>query len=544
MVRTRLGPDHQQAVKPRRQAGRPGVARVRRRSSLGLGLVCWTFLRAAVGLEPSAVAPRSLAPTLTEFLAAPAFARATWGIEVADVATGRTLFATNAHRLLKPGSNGKLFTAALALDRLGPDFRFTTRLLLDGTSPTRGTLKGDLVVLGGGDFSFAARFHQGDPAHSLDRVVDLLVQAGIRRVTGDVIADDALFAADPFGSGWTWDDLQYYFGAEVSALSVDDNAVDLVFHPGSKPGDAVRWEASPATPYLTWRTRDVRTGERDQPAAVTVTRAPGSREVQVRGVLPAGGKPWKDAVSVPEPAAFFAFRLREALQARGIAVGGRARHEAGAWTRRLAKTPARAADKSATDARRRVLETRSAPLRELLPAMLKASQNLYAQLLLLHVGLQSTTAPGADESQESRGLQVLGEFLERVRVPRNEVLLTDGAGLSRTSLATPHALVSLLRVMDQHPQGGPFLEGLPVAGVDGTLRSRMQSPPLLGNLRGKTGSLRFVSTLSGFVTNTAGRRLVFSLLLNAYEPGPGEPSGRAAIDSVARLIAESPDTPP
>lgn len=489
--------------------------------------------RAASDTGPTPARNDSLAVALGRFLAAPTFARATWGIQVAEADSGTVLFATNAHRLLKPGSNAKLFTAALALDRLGPDYRIPTQLLLDGRVTRRGTLRGDLVIRGQGDFSFAARFHGGDARLSLRRFSEVLRAAGIRRIEGDLIADDEVFASVPFGNGWNWDDLQYYYGAEISALSVDDNVIDLEFRPGLRAGDPVTLQATPPTPYLEWVTRELRTVPPGGPRAVTVTRAPGSREVQVSGTLPVEGPPWKDAVSVPEPGRFFALRLREELTASGIRVRGKPRHEAGAFARHSATTNRNASA-------RRVLRVESPPLRELVPAMLKPSQNLYAQLLLLQVGFRESAGNPPVPNPEATGLTSLRRFLMAANIPPEEVLLDDGSGLSRSSLVTPSAMVELLRAMDHHAQREAFLLGLSVAGVDGTLRTRLKGTPTEGNLRAKTGSLRYVNALSGFVTNSTGRRLVFSLLLNAYEPGAGEASGRAAIDSVARLIAECP----
>jgi len=176
--------------------------------------------------------------------------------------------------------------------------------------------------------------------------------------------------------------------------------------------------------------------------------------------------------------------------------------------------------------------------------MLRPSQNLYAQALLLHVGSRATIrTPDPRGTTEAAGILALRHFLGSMGIATNEVLLDEGSGLSRSALVTRRATSSLLRGMERHPAGPAFLDALPVAGRDGTLRRRLRDTAAEGNLRGKTGTLRHVNALSGFVTNRDGRRLVFSALLNAYAPSQGAPSGRQAVDEVARLLAECPLEP-
>lgn len=527
---------------PRRSGPPPsGVRRaLTRRSPLGLPLALGFLLvgsslpflsqgfAADVSAPDSSAPPGSLAQRLQDHLAQPEFAAATWGIRIARAEDDTTLFETNAHKLLKPASCAKLFTAALALDQLGPAYRIRTDLIPRGNVRPDGTLQGDLVVFGRGDFSHAARFlPPGSATDPLQPFVEALTRAGIRRVEGAVVADDSLFAGSTIGTGWTWDDLRYYYGAEVSALSVDDNVVDLELTPGVSEGEPVRLLTRPTTDYLRFDTSGLRTGPARTRSSVEIRRIPGVREVRISGRLAAGDPVWKDAVPVPEPGGYLASRLHQQLAAAGIQVRGGWRLGPGEASQPLPRgnPPPRIAVESRTVA-------------ELVPAMLKPSQNLYAQLLLLQCGMMEP-AKNPQEDLESRGLQGLRRFLERGGIPPAEVQIDDGSGLSRSSLVTPAALVQLLRLMDRHPQRDVFFGGLPIAGVDGTLRTRLRHTPAEGNLRGKTGSLRHVSTLSGSVTNAAGHRLNFALLLNAYQPSPGGRSGREALDVAADLIVRS-----
>lgn len=504
---------------------------------LGLALTLATaFGRAADPAQPPAnVSPAGLADALRTHLAQPAFSHASWGLKIVEAGTGVVRFETNAHQLLKPASNAKLFTGALALDQLGPDFHFLTRFLPTGPLSRRGTLLGDLIVQGSGDFTFSARFHQGDFHASMRRAVDAITQAGIQTIRGQLLLDDSVFQGNAYGTGWTWDDLQEYYGAEVNALSAEDNVVDVISFAPPRPEDAIRVEIQPPTQQLTVDARDVAIVAAGGPSSVEFQRLPGHSTVRLFGTLPVGGAPVTNAVSIPKPALFFGERLKAELESAGIRVRGGIRHAPNA------------ADRHPTNAKSVLAEftTLSPPLREMLPLMMKPSQNMYAQTLFLEAGRRFISPhAGNASSLEANGIAALNVVLAKLGIPRNEVLFDEGSGLSRGSLVTPNALVALLQAMDHHPEREAFFASLPVAGVDGTLRNRLKGTPAAGNLRGKTGTLRYVHTLSGVLTNQSGSRLIFAAMLNGYQPGANSPSGRAAVEEVARLLANSTDGAP
>jgi serine-type D-Ala-D-Ala carboxypeptidase/endopeptidase (penicillin-binding protein 4) len=202
----------------------------------------WTFsvlfLGAFAATCAAAAFPTNAIPTLaalrsnlTARVEHPRLAAAQLGVKVVSLDTGKTLFEHHAGKLLKPASNAKLYTGALALDRLGPQFRIRTSCYAATKPDADGTLRGDLTIFGRGDFSMAARFNGGDYAKSLEPLINALAAAGVKRVSGDLVGDESFFRGPPYGSAWTWDDLNYYYGAEVSALTHEDNVVDLVFKP-------------------------------------------------------------------------------------------------------------------------------------------------------------------------------------------------------------------------------------------------------------------------------------------------------------------------
>lgn len=499
-----LGAHHQQPV-------------TRRAAALLAALAVWGGPGGRAG-EP---AEAELAASLAAHVSHPRFRHATWGVAVAVTADGRGLWETNAARLLQPASNTKLFTGALALDLFGPEHRLETRVLAAGFPDRRGRVRGGLLVVGTGDFSFAARFHEGRHERSLDRLADAIAAAGVCTVDGGLLGDDGVFRGPRLGAGWAWDDLQFYYGAEPSALVAEDNVLDLTIWPGTVLGAPCVIELKPALAPFELR-NETRTGATNGTRGITIVRPLRGGPVTIRGGLPFGDRPWTDAVAVPEPAAWFLDLLRAELAERGVIVRGENRvpsgqsAEAAAWVE--------------------IVRVPSPPMSELVRLMMKPSQNLYAHTLLVLAGNRANSA--ADSSAEA-GLRAMGEFCTRLGIPAGTARLEEGAGLSRGSMLTAGAVLALLQAMDRHPAREAFLAALPVAGVDGTLRNRFRTGSAHGNLAAKTGTLTGVHSLSGYVTNAAGTRLTFAILLNHYTAGADDPSGRAAVDALAERIAAS-----
>lgn len=511
---------HTAPFAPGPRAGWPGFLL----AGLCLGLWVSPLRLAARAAEPGPPTVAALRERILAHVTHPRFARAHWGVHVVSLETGRVLFSANSDKWFIPASTAKLFTGALALDVLGPDFRIRTSLYATARPDARGVLAGDLRLYGRGDPGFQVAEAAGDWDRALAPLVDALVRASVRQVQGGLVADTSFFRGPAIGSGWEYDDLTWYYGAEVSALSVNNNAVEVVVRPGAQPGAPARVFLFPSTPFVGVSNR-VQTVAAGQPRRVNLWRDPGANVVHVRGTLPADARPFSETVSVREPARWFGEEFKRALHRRGLAVRGPVRVVDGSSPDPNAPSPARWIELGGCE---------SAPLRELLPRMLKPSQNLHAQLWLLQAG--ATLPPTSpEETSEQAGLRALAAFLQRAGIPAGEVRLEEGSGLSRHNMVTPRALVRLLEYMTRHPHAAVFRDALPVAGVDGTLRARLRGTPAEGNLRAKTGSLDLVSALAGYVTTAAGEPLVFALLLNQY--AGGERPARAELDELAAGLA-------
>src|ERR671926_513481 len=204
--------------------------------------------------QQAAPAPKTLPELrskISEVLAKPELAPAIVGIKVVSLDTGKVLFEENATKLLRPASNMKLYTVATALDRLSPDYRFVTSVYAASRPDAAGVVHGDLTIYGRGDPTFAARFNNGDYFKGIDDLASRIVAAGVKRVEGDIVGDESYFVGPKYGSGWNWEDLTWYYGAEITPLTVNDNALDLFIKPGAAVGQPALITTGPPDPLLT-----------------------------------------------------------------------------------------------------------------------------------------------------------------------------------------------------------------------------------------------------------------------------------------------------
>ena len=480
-------------------------------------------LRAAEAAAPATLA--ELQERLDQRLRSERFRGGLWGVQVVSLASGRVWFEHEPRRLMSPASNSKLFAGALALDVLGPEYCIRTPVLGSAAAKADGTLPGDLFIAGRGDPTWRVRGTSRPFASIFTPVVEVLRRAGVRRIAGDVVADATWFHQPPQGSGWTVDDLNDWYGAELSGVSLEQNYAELSLTPALVPGGEVSlaWRQSDAGLEVLARLQTVAA---DAPAQVVVRRLVGESRVHLWGSVPAGGRPELVNVTVPRPAEWYAAALRSALAREGIAVAGRAR--AARWP-----------DPSPVPAGAVALgELTSPPLRELVADFMKPSQNLETDLIFGHLGeTRRGVGTPAYGTGEALALEALREFLGRAGVDPAEVRFEEGSGLSRNNLLTARATVGLLAAMARHPAAKDFEASLPIAGRDGTLRTRLRGTAAEGNVKAKTGTLRWANAVSGYVTTAGGERLAFALLLNRHATEAGAPSAREELDEIVAMLA-------
>lgn len=444
-----------------------------------------------------------------------------FGIHVVDLATGKTLYRRNEDKLFLPASNMKLFTSALALLRLGPDYRFTTQVVRESS----GDLGGDLVLCGSGDPSLSGRvfpYQKGavlrPPLAAINDLADQIVKNGVRAVQGDIVGDDRLYPWAPYPPTWTQDDAMRDFGAPVSALTVSDNTISMSIRAGAQPGDDSTVALDPALEYYAIDNR-LATVARGGESKIRLSRPAGSRQILLWGSIPAGATV-HESVAIDDPAYYAACALYDALLRRGVTIRGRpaARH--------------RSASEDYEATLGTVVASRiSPPMKDLLETMDKVSQNLFAELMLREVGRYAR-----HQGTREAGLEEMDAMLREIGTAKDEARLEDGSGLSRGAMVTPRAITRLLAYLDASQYRDAWLSLLPVGGEDGTLSHRLCCISEGKGIRAKTGSLSRALALSGYADSRTHGRLAFSILVNDFSAPQSEV--RAWIDKIAMQLLE------
>lgn len=457
-----------------------------------------------------------------------AFANARWGIYVSRLRDGRVLYARNATKPITPASNMKVYTTAVALDLLGADYRWRTSVYAAAAPDRDGNIAGDLILYGRGAPDLASETKRGRTA-SLGQLADDLYARGVRRVRGGIVGDESYFRGEPLGDGWLWNDVQWYFGAEVSALSINGNETTLTVTPGSRAGDDVNVRFDIPTDYFHVQ-NDADTLERGTPTTIGITRGLSDNEFRIWGQFPAGGRGFSARLAAHRPALWAAKLFRDALRARGIQVEGEARLRDARMSQDERFDPQGAVE---------LAFLRSKTLGEIVRSTNKESINLFAELILRTLGKErGQMAPDPDphrmrvRGDDAAGTAVIRLWLERASVPTLGLSLHDGSGLSRLDLVTPEATAALLSAIAKTSSATVFRDSLPVAGRDGTLTGRLRG--VAGRVQAKTGTLTYSNSLSGYLSTDGDEPLVFSIICNNET---AEGSSTQVIDEIARLLA-------
>jgi serine-type D-Ala-D-Ala carboxypeptidase/endopeptidase (penicillin-binding protein 4) len=464
---------------------------------LSLAPACGPLAPAARGPAPAAPL-RAVGAEIGAIFEDTVFAHAHWGVVIRSLQTGETLYRHNGHKALIPASNQKLLTGAAVLELLGPEYRYRTEVVAAG--PVQGgVLRGNLVVRASGDPTLSWRFADGDARAPFRAWADSLRARGVTRVAGALVGVDEAFTDPVYGWGWAWENLGGQFAAPVAGLQFNESSVGVDVIPGSRAGMPAIVVFNPATGHVRIQNTAV-TVEAGQPTRVSV----GYRELD--DVLLVSGQIARDTVGVSQrvavrdPARFFMTSLRETLRQAGIAVEGPAllaeEVEGGAATLRGGAG---------------LFVHRSPPLREILPVMMKPSQNQIAEALLKTLGRELR-----GEGRAAVGAQVADSLFRTWNLDTRALEMRDGSGMSRFNFLSADLVIGLLEHMSRSPNWETWYASQPIAGVDGTLRGRMLGTPAQGNVHAKTGTLANIRALSGYVTTADGERLAFAMIVNHH----------------------------
>lgn len=441
---------------------------------------------------------------------APGVQRGLWGIVAFSLDRQEPLFELNPKALLVPASVAKLATVATASEAAGWNYRYVTTLRATGPV-VGGVLKGDLLAVGSGDPSIA-----GPAGDDLSIVSDGLKAAGIRKIDGRVIGDDDAFEEPRPQLAWAWDDLGYTTGAVFGALNAAENRTSITITPGAAEGAGTNISIDPRAAYRTLTNRSI-TGAANSLQLLWPEQRPGEASLTIAGSIPRGGSSVSIGIAVGNPTLWFANVLREQLLRDGIEITGGATD-----IDDVRPAPPRATAKP-------VFTYTSHTLAEIAQPLLKDSINLYAEALL-----RLNAAPGTFPTNDA-ALDGLRTRLESWGIPRDSQQLIDGSGLSRRDTISPEALVTILRRMYDPTGMSPFMTGLPIAGVDGSLAGRMRRTAAERNLRAKTGTMSNIRSLAGYLTTRDGEHLAIVIMVNNFE-GTGL-QANDAIDRIAVRLA-------
>ena len=474
----------------------------------------WT---ASVATAAQPADPERLTNIIDRALDDPDFDGTHWGVVVIDLEADSLVYDRNPRTRMLPASNVKLYTAAAALDQLGPDYRYETPLYAAGLVRAD-TLHGDLIVRGSGDptvghedaHSDTLDSDSYDPTTPMQAWADSLQVAGITHITGDLVGDASWIQGPPLGRGWTWDNTPFGYSAEMSGLVFNQNTIDLTVT-GQRIGKQAWLHTEPATDFVELDNHSL-TIPASAEGTTEVDRLLGRNTIEVRSHVPAGSID-DHTLAVTQPNYYFTQVFHDVLGEAGITVDGE---------QRVTQDPKRAPSYEGLPP---LTAHQSPPLAEIVREFNQESDNLYAEQVLRTLGAErpidedevdDDVVPGSTEM----GVAAAMRTLDTAPVDTSAIQWADGSGLSRHNQKPPLATAELLRYMWSHPNEAvrsAFLDSLPLGGEDGTLSYRFQrQAPANRNVRAKTGTLANVSSLSGYVTTNGGTPLAFAIMCNHH----------------------------
>ena len=469
----------------------------------------WTVWGVAAAL--AARAQPGLEGEIRSALASVPHAQTSVGVCVVDLESGVTLFERDADRPLLPASNMKVFVMAAALLELEEDFHFETTLATDGVN---------LYLIGDGDPTLGDEKLCRARDEPLDGVFEDWAEAlrarGLDRLGGDLIIDESVFDDRFVNPTWEHADLDNWYAAPVGGLNFNGNCVDITVSPSKRAGAPVAVSVRPDC-SLVRVVNHCRSGGKGTPI---LRHAYDTFEYLINGQC---AKRWPfEPVSFPDPGLLTADALRTVLGKRGIRIGGAIRRGRGRQ------------ENGTIPASLTIVGRQRTALADVLRRAGKDSQNLFAECLLKRAGYAWARRRGLPAPQGSwaMGSRVILETLARAGIDSTGLAIADGSGLSRENRCTARQLTDVLVWISGRPEGRLFRDSLAVAGVDGSLGKRLKEMP--GRVQGKTGTMRGVRTLSGYVGGD-GRSYAFAVLFNGY-PGPSTPY-REIQDRICRALA-------
>jgi len=419
---------------------------------------------------------------------------------------GKSIISYNGGQSITPASNLKLFPTAAALEILGENYAYETKIIYTGEIDNSGILNGDIIIIGGGDPTLGSdNFENNVLTDSLFKMIVKEISAkGIKQINGAVVADVSRYDKISIPDKWYWEDIGNYYAAQTSALSINDNYYKIFFKPGYSVGDYAHFlRIEPEVPGLDFY-NNMKTGERGSGDNGYVYNSPGNYYAELRGTIPQGYNEFSIKGALPDPALLFVQLLDKYLKENGIKTDGR---------------PEPIYEKINVDESKLIIKIVSPPLKEIVKIINKKSFNFYAEMLLKELGYRVL-----GEGSFEKGIQAIKEFLEEKGIDTGGFKIYDGSGLSRSNVITTDITSELLVKMKKSKSYNSFFNSLAVAGNSediGTLKSFGKNTILENNVFAKSGSIGGVRAYSGYIKMQSGKLAAFSIIANNFTGSSG-----------------------
>lgn len=429
-----------------------------------------------------------------QFLAREEYRNASVGIHISETKTGKTVFGFNSEKLFIPASVLKVVTSAGALEILGPEYRFQTKLGYSGIIE-KNTLKGNLIVVGGGDPALGSEYfrdHYFKP-HFLETWAQQIRVAGIKRIEGDLVLDCSAYDSEKIPPTWIWEDMGNYYGAGSSALSVYDNQFRISFRSSAEAG--VLTQIISVYPKIeSLRFKNEVLSSDDQRDLAYVFGSPVDSNRVIRGSIPKNRKSFTIKASNPFPEQLLANDFLLHLARNGVFVSGKI-----------------VVDHTPDSAFQQIYITESPSLSEIVKVLNHESVNLFAEHLVKQIAFEKNGI-----GNRKNGLELISEYWKEKGLETSQLVMEDGSGLSHFNAVSPAFLTTLLNYMAQSQNCAiPFSESLPTAG-NGTLHQFNSRLFPQNTLQAKSGSMTRVRCYAGYISPNAETNYSFAVLINHF----------------------------
>ena len=428
----------------------------------------------------------------------PVLESAHYGVLVKALGETKCVKAYQSNKSFTPASVMKLITTATALEKLGPDFRYMTKLAYTGYI-ANGVLHGDLIIKGDGDPTLGSRYLYDKPCEFLDVWVREVAVLGIDSIAGAIISDASVFDKQVIPDKWIWEDIGNYYGAGCYGLSCFDNRYDLYFSETEIGEVAFVDSVCPNCQNLTFESHVL--GADNSRDNAYIYGSPWHFQKQIYGTIPAGRNAFRIKGALPNPPLVLADLFKEHLETGGIPVSQTSNV---LWEADTASLTG-------------ISIWFSPCLADIVKVTNKESNNLFAEHLLKSIVMFSSEPATVNRAVDSMMVLWASHGLKM-----NGVRIYDGSGMSRATLLTPDFVVGLIDYVSTTSYSDIFYESLAISGVDGTFKYFLDGTPLETRVHGKSGSMSGVRCYAGIVEKSQQERYSFCIMVNNFTASSSE----------------------